>query len=244
MAVAQTEASGVRKGLADRMKPKEAQSTQASGQTNYASRFQNPGAGSNRSRTLDRSKFQNPNVGRAPRRPQPTPYTGATQPRPSGQVPNQYQTPGRPQYPQRQVAQPTYAPKQGGQWSQTPQATAMASQVAQGGQWPQTPAVAAQAAQAAQGGQWSQTPEAAAMAVQAAQGGQGYSWQPGVPSTGAQWGAPPPGMNMGAPPQWGAPPPGMNMAGPPAPQWVNGQLQQGQPQAQQQYNPQAYTRRW
>ena len=117
MAVAQTEASSVRKGLSDRMKPKEAQSTQASGQTNYSSRFQNPGAGSNRSRTLDRSQFQNPNVGR---RPQSQGYTQQ-----GGQVPGQYQTPGRPQTQQPQTAQPYYPqPQAPPQQTQAPPQTA------------------------------------------------------------------------------------------------------------------------
>ena len=98
MAQAATEASSVRKGLADRMKPRTAQST--GGGTNYASRFQNPGAGTNVSRTVDRSRFQ-PSGGSvtAPARPRsqaqaaPQPARPAPTTATAGAPPT---TPGRP----------------------------------------------------------------------------------------------------------------------------------------------------
>lgn len=76
------------------MRPK----TMAPGRFN-AQKFQNPGAGSNRARTVNRSRFQNPGAGggRPPQSRGPSQMGGgwytAT---PGGQVPGQYQTPGRP----------------------------------------------------------------------------------------------------------------------------------------------------
>ena len=92
MAMVQKETSSVRKGLADRAKPRTAQST-GGGQANYASRFQNPAAGTNRARTVDRSRFQNPGAGAAPRPQAGRPQTAQAAVRP---VPSPYQTPGRP----------------------------------------------------------------------------------------------------------------------------------------------------
>ena len=72
--------------------------TMAPGRFN-AQKFQNPGAGSNRARTVNRSRFQNPGAGggRPPQSRSPSHMGGgwytAT---PGGQVPQQYQTPGRP----------------------------------------------------------------------------------------------------------------------------------------------------
>ena len=182
MAQVQTEASSVKKGLADRMKPRTAQkaapaSTPAAGGRIDPERFQNPMTARRAKLTrggLDWQRFQNPNtarqaVGRLPSqgtaaRPRPTPQTAQpirpmparpqmaqpVQPMPArpapvaaqpsypqqqvpgnmpqmptgstyqptqqqnpiagapGQVPGQYQTPGRPMPQAPQVAQPVY----------------------------------------------------------------------------------------------------------------------------------------
>lgn len=82
MARTGTEASSVRKGLADRMKPKPKQAASAGGGgTNYSARFQNPGAGSNRARTVrDPSRFQNRGGGQPAPTTRPASTVGATRP--------------------------------------------------------------------------------------------------------------------------------------------------------------------
>ena len=101
--------TAVRQGLAKRAQPKRTAQSTGGGGTDYASRFLNPGAGTNRARTVDRSRFQNPGVGtrpapaprtapapRATRKVDPaqtTVHRGYSRPQTAGAPP---QTPGRP----------------------------------------------------------------------------------------------------------------------------------------------------